>query len=311
MLAYVVRRSRLRLRDPARRPAAALRALLPLRHAGARWRAAPWARRRRPRCSSSGSRTTATTSRSSGTPSGPFDTLLVEHFRRTLTFDFGRSDADGTPIVQRLREGDGPEPRARRPVVRARPAVLGRARRSSSPIFRETYIDRMGVILCVLAMSISTLLYIIGGQFLIGKLLRWFPISGFDPSPAVIVALPDAAADREPGQRARRQRALLPHGLHRGGRARLRAHRAREGLRRPARDDAPRAAQRPDPDPDAHRGGDPVPVHRLAPARVVLRDPRPRLADRRRDATATTSRRCARWSSSARCSSSARRSRRT
>jgi len=29
------------------------------------------------------------------------------------------------------------------------------------------------------------LLYIIGGQFVIGKLLRWFPISGFDPSPAV------------------------------------------------------------------------------------------------------------------------------
>ena len=32
-------------------------------------------------------------------------------------------------------------------------------------------------------MSISTLLYIIGGQYVLGKLLRWFPISGFDPSP--------------------------------------------------------------------------------------------------------------------------------
>jgi peptide/nickel transport system permease protein len=31
-------------------------------------------------------------------------------------------------------------------------------------------------------MSVSVLLYIIGGQYLIGKLLRWFPISGFDPS---------------------------------------------------------------------------------------------------------------------------------
>jgi len=46
--------------------------------------------------------------------------------------------------------------------------------------FRETYIDRMGVFLCVLAMSVSTLLYIIGTQFLIGKVLRWYPISGFD-----------------------------------------------------------------------------------------------------------------------------------
>jgi peptide/nickel transport system permease protein len=36
-------------------------------------------------------------------------------------------------------------------------------------------------------MSVSILLYIIGVQFVLGKLLRWFPISGFDPSPDVIV----------------------------------------------------------------------------------------------------------------------------
>jgi peptide/nickel transport system permease protein len=59
--------------------------------------------------------------------------------------------------------------------------------------FRETYIDRMGVFLCVLAMSVSTLLYIIGAQFLIGKVLRWYPISGFDPDPLLMprfLALP-------------------------------------------------------------------------------------------------------------------------
>jgi peptide/nickel transport system permease protein len=59
--------------------------------------------------------------------------------------------------------------------------------------FRETYIDRAGVALSVLAMSVSMLLYIIGGQFLIGKLLRWFPVSGFDSNPEVIarfLALP-------------------------------------------------------------------------------------------------------------------------
>jgi peptide/nickel transport system permease protein len=59
--------------------------------------------------------------------------------------------------------------------------------------FRETYIDRAGVVLAVLSMSVSMLLYIIGGQFLIGKVLHWFPISGFDPSPDVVyrfLALP-------------------------------------------------------------------------------------------------------------------------
>jgi peptide/nickel transport system permease protein len=53
--------------------------------------------------------------------------------------------------------------------------------------FRETYIDRTGVVLCVLAMSVSILLYIIGAQYLIGKLLHWFPISGFDSDPRVVV----------------------------------------------------------------------------------------------------------------------------
>jgi len=118
-------------------------------------------------------------------PEHPFDTLLAEHFRRTLSFDFGRSDADGTPIMQRLREGSGPS------LALAIPSfVLGLGFSVALGLFvayfRETYIDRMGVVLCVLAMSVSTLLYIIGGQFLIGKLLRWFPISGFDPSPSVI-----------------------------------------------------------------------------------------------------------------------------
>lgn len=46
--------------------------------------------------------------------------------------------------------------------------------------FRATYIDYWAVIICVALMSISALFYIIGGQFLIGKLLKIVPISGYD-----------------------------------------------------------------------------------------------------------------------------------
>lgn len=116
----------------------------------------------------------------------PLDTLLVDHFRRTLSFDFGRSDADGTPITQRLREGMGPSLALAVPSF-ALGLLFSVALGLFVAYFRETYIDRMGVVLCVLTMSVSILLYIIGGQFLIGKLLRWFPISGFDASPSVIV----------------------------------------------------------------------------------------------------------------------------
>ncbi len=46
--------------------------------------------------------------------------------------------------------------------------------------FRASYIDYWAVIICVALMSISTLFYIIGGQFIIGKLLKVVPISGYD-----------------------------------------------------------------------------------------------------------------------------------
>lgn len=45
--------------------------------------------------------------------------------------------------------------------------------------FRATVLDFWGVVLCVLMMSVSTLFYIIGGQFVFGKLWNLVPISGY------------------------------------------------------------------------------------------------------------------------------------
>jgi peptide/nickel transport system permease protein len=120
------------------------------------------------------------------------DNMLVDHYRRMLTFDFGRSDADDTPIMDRIRSGAGPSLTLTVPLfvlslLAAIPLALLVA------FFRETYIDRLGVVIAVLAMSVSILLYIIGAQYLIGKLLHWFPISGFDSDPRVVarfLALP-------------------------------------------------------------------------------------------------------------------------
>lgn len=116
----------------------------------------------------------------------PTDTQLVEHFRRMLSFDFGRSDADDVPISKRLREGIGPSLSLTLPLF-VLGLLLGVGLSLFVAYFRGTYIDTAGVVIAVLAMSISILLYIIAGQYLIAKLLRWFPVSGFDPSPAVIL----------------------------------------------------------------------------------------------------------------------------
>ncbi|MBI3771648.1 MAG: ABC transporter permease [Gammaproteobacteria bacterium] len=46
--------------------------------------------------------------------------------------------------------------------------------------FRATYIDVWGVVLSVVLMSVSSMFYIIGGQYLVGKLLHLVPVSGYD-----------------------------------------------------------------------------------------------------------------------------------
>src|SRR3954453_7163351 len=45
--------------------------------------------------------------------------------------------------------------------------------------FRATYLDFWGVVACVAMMSISTLFYIIGGQYVASKLWHLVPISGY------------------------------------------------------------------------------------------------------------------------------------
>jgi len=120
------------------------------------------------------------------------DTILYTHFASLLTFDFGKSDADDVPIMKRIREGAGPSLTLTVPLFLLG-LPIGIVLSLFVAYFRDTYIDRSGVVVAVLLMSVSTLVMIIGGQYVIGKLLRWFPISGFDSNPAVVarfLALP-------------------------------------------------------------------------------------------------------------------------
>ena len=47
-------------------------------------------------------------------------------------------------------------------------------------LFRGGYLERTGMVLCVALMSVSSLFFIIGGQFIVAKVLKLVPISGYD-----------------------------------------------------------------------------------------------------------------------------------
>jgi peptide/nickel transport system permease protein len=47
-------------------------------------------------------------------------------------------------------------------------------------LFRSSYLEYAGMVLCVMLMSISSLFYIISGQYFIAKVLKLVPISGYD-----------------------------------------------------------------------------------------------------------------------------------
>lgn len=120
------------------------------------------------------------------------ENLLAQHMERMLTFDFGKSDADGVPILQRISEGAGPSLALALPLFFIE-LVVSVCLGLFVAFFRESYVDRAGVFFSVFSMSVSILLYIIFSQFLFGTVLRWFPLSGFDSSWAMaprFLALP-------------------------------------------------------------------------------------------------------------------------
>ncbi len=53
-------------------------------------------------------------------------------------------------------------------------------------LFRNTYLEFGGLVICVILMSVSSLFYIIGGQFIIAKLMCLVPISGYEEGFAAI-----------------------------------------------------------------------------------------------------------------------------
>jgi peptide/nickel transport system permease protein len=107
------------------------------------------------------------------------DTIFFQKSVKLFVFDFGRSDAEGRDIGRDIRSRMLPSLAIALPVFLAG-LVTYITFALTIAFFRGSYIDFSGVVLCVAMMSISGLFYIIGGQYLVGKLWNLVPISGFE-----------------------------------------------------------------------------------------------------------------------------------
>ncbi|NJD24090.1 MAG: ABC transporter permease [Betaproteobacteria bacterium] len=105
------------------------------------------------------------------------DTIFFQKSARMFAGDFGRAE-DGRDIAREIGLRMGPSLAIALPTF-----LLGLFVTVTFALtlafFRATAFDFWGVVLCVAMMSISGLFYIIGGQFLIAKMFRLVPISGF------------------------------------------------------------------------------------------------------------------------------------
>ena len=106
------------------------------------------------------------------------DTVFFESSLRMFAFDFGRADS-GRDIAGEITR------RALPSLALAIPTfVVGLGLSITLALglafFRATYLDFWGSMLCVVLMSISSLFFIVAGQFLFARMMQLVPVSGFN-----------------------------------------------------------------------------------------------------------------------------------
>ncbi len=106
------------------------------------------------------------------------DTLYWSTSAAMFRFDFGRSDS-GRDIAAEVRR------RAPASLALAVPVFIVGLGVSITlalglAFFRGTRLDFWGVVACVALMSISSLFFIVAGQYAFGRVMRIVPVSGFD-----------------------------------------------------------------------------------------------------------------------------------
>ena len=110
-------------------------------------------------------------------PQSATHTLLYTQTKKLFQFDFGLSDA-GRDINADIQTRMTPS------LAIALPALfLGILINASFALllvfFKGSYFERLGIFVCITLMSISGLFFIIAGQYFLGKVWKFVPISGY------------------------------------------------------------------------------------------------------------------------------------
>jgi len=160
-------------------------------------------------------------------------TVFWERSVSLMLLDFGRSDArQAVDIGHEIKTRMGVSLQLAVPLFVLQ-LIISVAFALLLTFFRNSRIDFWGVVLCVLMLSISSLFYIIVGQFFFSRILRLVPINGYAPGLDAIrfLALPIALSlFSRLGGEARLYRAML---LEEVGKDYVRTARAK-GLSEPA-----------------------------------------------------------------------------
>lgn len=109
----------------------------------------------------------------------PFDSQFLFYLKQLAHLDFGVSSSTNQRVSKLLLDGIGPSLMLTVPIF-----FIGLITAVMLSLFcafwRDTWIDRFFVVFSVALMSVNYLVWIVGGQYLLGFKLGWFPVWGFE-----------------------------------------------------------------------------------------------------------------------------------
>lgn len=108
-----------------------------------------------------------------------FDSQWFFYCKQIVTFDFGRSFASQQKISTLLLNGVVPSLVLAAPIFFIE-AIISIAIALFAAFYRNTWLDRTLVVMCVIGMSVSYLVYILVCQYVLAYRLQWFPIWGYE-----------------------------------------------------------------------------------------------------------------------------------